>query len=205
MQSRKHSAPPWAERPGPQRFDEAYFRVRLGEIGLEDPERGSLYMGLWSEISETFMVVPGSRNHHHAYKGGLADHCGQVMQLALDLSFLCRLQGGVSFSNGRIIEAAFVHDLDRVVFWQKIASDASPNEWRWVESRFTTCELAVVQLLSQHHIPLDEELLNVIHTTHLGFSDLLRARHDKEACQLAYLIGAADLVSSRLMGWQGSD
>ncbi len=117
--------------------------------------------------------MPASVKFHHNYQGGLYDHTKEVIQIALQLYDTLESFKVNGVNRDDVILVSFSHDLDKIDKYIKNKKRFGYNrhEFVWNDGRIDTNDTAaVVNILGQHGINLDDTQLNALSFSHGGWS-----------------------------------
>jgi hypothetical protein len=165
-----------------------------------------------------FREAPAGAKHHHWWKGGLDEHCVEMIGVGLDLMDL--YLGDVTVTKDDLITAVFLHDFSKVWLYRPITfeeRERKPDKFK-PQQVFTYTEGATdildaehltVVTLARYGIPVTPQQWSAVvfaeggfSKAHFGFAGQRthtggRVNHDNP---LAAFISMLDLYSAMLLG-----
>jgi hypothetical protein len=166
-----------------------------------------------------FAAVPAGARHHHWWKGGLEEHCKEMIGIGFDLLQLYAgdLNGQVSRSD--IIIAVFLHDFAKIWAYIPITEEErakNPDKYlpgqqfRFVKDKFRTLtdEHKTAVELMQYGVPVTEKQWSAVIFSEGGWSDAhfsfegrsFTSQHAFSSNPLAVVMHILDLYSSMILG-----
>lgn len=91
-----------------------YIEENVEPFAREDVKEDLKALLLHPNIKEMYETAPGStsKNYHHAWQGGLIEHCGQIFRIARNIHEA--LGPVVTCTLGEILNVATLHDFNKV-------------------------------------------------------------------------------------------
>lgn len=197
-----------------KRYTTTPMREYLGQI--QPADLAEKYLEFY-DAHPFFKEVGAGAKHHHWWKGGLEDHCREMIGFGMDLMDL--YPGDVSFTRSDVIICVFLHDFAKVWNYRYITVEErakTPNKFKekqvftYVEGAFSTLDVESTTLLElgRHGItPTDNQWSAVIFTEG-GFSSAnFNFRGITNTCNtvnhnnpLAPFMHILDMYSSQILG-----
>lgn len=86
---------------------------------IEDESLKKVVTLVMDEHHEAFITQPAGCSRHHAYKGGLLNHCYDTALVAASLADKYKKQYSPQLNRDLMIVGAFLHDLGKVLCYEK--------------------------------------------------------------------------------------
>jgi hypothetical protein len=181
------------------------LRIGLGRLYLDHP---------------FLQEAPAGARHHHWWKGGLEDHCMEMLGIGLDLMELYAGDLEAGFTKDDLITAVFLHDFSKVFIYRYISAEErekAPNKFK-AKQVFTYREGATsildaenltAQKLMQYGVPVTPKQWSAVvfaeggfSKAHFGFAGQTtltggRVNHENP---LAAFLSILDLYSAMILG-----
>lgn len=195
---------------------------------LEVPFDNILYMIEPSNLAQKFVdfynafpafrEVPAGAKHHHWWKGGLEEHCKEMIGIGFDLMEL--YPGDLNkFTKSDLIIAIFLHDFAKVQMYipitpedRKKAPDKylKQQEFKYTKGKFNILDhesWTIVQL-SNHGVPVTEHQWSAVVFGEGGYADANFGYNGRtrtadtvmSSNPLAVFISMLDAYSSQILG-----
>jgi hypothetical protein len=171
---------------------------------ISDPGLREKLLTMHRALQKDICFYPAAIYHHHAWEGGYGDHVAQVMAMGLKLYDLMPPEAQAQFSRDDVLLVAYVHDLDKLLRYQKTESDWKLKQGKVWEIRngLPGYDEApkVIAMCAQHGILLEDKHLEAICHHHGGFSLSTMAGQQTEMTVFSTLIHSADMFSAHVWG-----
>lgn len=151
---------------------------------------------LSKDYDHQMATFPASIKHHHNYKGGWAQHIGEVTTIARNINEVFALQ----LDPDDIVLAAFLHDFAKLETYKELPDgtfDKIPDRWKLVDPETWT-----LMKCAELGFPLPENQVNALLMAEGGWSAFARtsSRYVHPASgPLAVVLHCADMISSQIM------
>lgn len=185
---------------------------------LTDEHESPSWISFYEAHREAFEKAPAGAKQHHWWKGGLHDHCTEMLGLAEDLFVLYPGKfNGLHFDE--VIQTVFLHDFPKIWWYREITSEeraAKPDKFHekqvftYVEGvdRILDAEGKLAAYLTRWPLPVSDRVWSGVLFAEGGFSKA----HFKfggttgtsasvaKNNPVATIIHCLDLISSQLWG-----